>query len=826
MRIAIRLPFIVVGAAVVAAVAVGWFSYHTAATQLRATATSELVALRGSRRAAISQYFKSIDEDLELFAASPQVINALTEFTHVFGNFDQADRWRTENLLRQIFTPDHTQGNRQELRTVTAPPIGQYVNVHLRYHDWFNLALKLKGYYDLFLITPRGDIVYTVFKEPDFASNILTGAWQNSGLGTVFRRAVGQSADDGHIFIDFAPYGPSKGVPAAFIARKIVRHGRLIGVLALQMPIDRINQVMQVTSGMGKTGETYLVGLDGLMRSASRFTKQSTILKRKIVGTSIDKALAGEKGVGIGKDYRGLPVLSAYDQINLRDVRWAILAEKGLEEILAPVSEMGKTLTIISVLLTIVVAVGGLVLSMSITRPLAAIRDAFVIFGETRKATDLHDLDRDDEIGDMARAFKGLTIDITAYLAERKKSEEKLREAYDLISRNENLLQLAKDTITDGLVVIDPDLRFALVNERYVELMGVPQELAREGAYVGDLTIHLARSGAWGPGDPDELARHREQALLNDQEIVSETVTADGRILETRKAPRPDGGAVALITDITERKKAEQIIENAMAMIHESIQYASRIQRSVLPSKAEMSAVFDDHFVIWEPKDIVGGDIYLIRKCQGGVLLLIADCTGHGVPGAFMTMIATGALDQAIIEIPKGNPGELLERTNQLVKTTLGQHGDVEGESDDGFECGLCLIDPKTGRMTYAGARFELWCVQGGEIDVVKGDRCGIGYRRTSLDQRFTNHTIAYGAGASFYLFSDGMIDQIGGPKRRAYGKRRLKSVLVDYYPMGMGHQEAHLLREFEDYQHNEERRDDITLVGFAPKTETGVSRR
>ncbi len=817
MRIATRLPMIVVGAAVIAATAVGWFSYYTAAKELRAAAAMELVALRGSRHAAITQYFKSIEEDLELIAESPQIIASLVEFTAVFGDFDQADRGAVETRLRTVFTPEHTHGNRRQLQRAAAPKIAAYANVHNRHHVWNSLALKLKGYYDLFLITPRGDVVYTVFKKTDFASNVLTGTWRDTGLAKVFRRAIDQPDDKRHTFVDFTAYEPSDNAPAAFIARKIVHRGRPIGVLALQMPIDRIDQVMQVTSGMGETGETYLVGPDQLMRSSSRFSKTSTILKQKVTGATAAAALAGKTGVRMVEDYRGVPVLSAYQPFGIYGTRWAVMAEKDMAEILAPVHAMGKTLSIIGLLLTVAIAVGGLLVSLSVTKPLAAIHKAFVRFGETRQVAEIGGLDRGDEIGDMARAFEALASDISSYLEERKESEGKLREAYELMVRNENLLQLAKDTITDGLIVIDADMRFDLVNERYAQLMGVPRDLASEGASVHELVAHLAASGAWGAGDPAELAQKRIDALSNDEEVISETITSENRILETRKAPRDGGGAVALITDITERKKSERIIAEAMALIHESLQYASRIQRSVLPTAAEMADVFEDYFVIWEPKELVGGDIYLVRKCEGQSLLLVADCTGHGVPGAFMTMIATGALDQAIIENPDGNPAVLLNRVNQLVKETLGQHEDADGESDDGFECGLCLVEPATGEMTYAGARFELWRVLNGEIEVIKGDRCGIGYRRTPVDQPFTNHSIAFDANAMYYLFSDGMIDQIGGAKRLSFGKRRLKSSLLDYYRMALNHQEPRLKREFEDYQHNEERRDDITLLGFVP---------
>jgi len=291
----------------------------------------------------------------------------------------------------------------------------------------------------------------------------------------------------------------------------------------------------------------------------------------------------------------------------------------------------------------------------------------------------------------------------------------------------------------------------------------------------------------------------------------------DGRYVQLSRTRAPSGHTVTVAVDITERKKAEKIIADAMALINGSLNYASRIQRSVLPDPTVLAEAFADHAVIWEPKDVVGGDVYLYRKCEAGHLLILVDCTGHGVPGAFMTMIVTGALDQALIEVTSGDPAALLQRINQLVKTVLRQDTD-ESESDDGFECGICLIDDLAKKITYVGARFELWSVKDDELTEIKGDKVGIGYRRTAMNYSFTEHTLPIEKDTCYYMTSDGLIDQVGGAKRRAFGKRRLKGIILDCSRMSMVKQAAHILRAFEEYQHHEERRDDISLVGFKPK--------
>jgi len=406
----------------------------------------------------------------------------------------------------------------------------------------------------------------------------------------------------------------------------------------------------------------------------------------------------------------------------------------------------------------------------------------------------------------------GHSITVAVDITERKQAE---RAAAEKQAQLNSILE----NINQGVVLWDREKRLEAWNVRYPQTLGIEEGILRAGMPLVDLTFAMAKAGIYGEGDPRELAERRVQSLWSNSAAGTDISFGDDRSFDVQSALTPDHGLVITYTDITERKKAERIIADAMRMIHESIQYASRIQRSVLPADSALVECFDDHFIIWEPKDVVGGDIYHLRNCLKGTLLMVIDCTGHGVPGAFMTMIATGALDQALIEIPDGSPDALLERINQLVKAVLGQ--DTEhGESDDGFECGLCLIDEAVQEITYAGARFELWRVEDGELEVFKGDKTGIGYRRTALERRFMSQSISYGDEALFYLATDGIVDQIGGGKRLAFGKRRLKQLILDYYPMALSGQGARIRREFEEYQHREERRDDVTLVAFKPKSD------
>jgi len=378
--------------------------------------------------------------------------------------------------------------------------------------------------------------------------------------------------------------------------------------------------------------------------------------------------------------------------------------------------------------------------------------------------------------------------------------------------------QALVDAISFPIFYKGADTRFIGFNKAYEESFGIKRE-DLIGLRVLDLEYLSEKDRAAYQKEDEETIR-TEGTVIREMEIPF----ADERMHDAiytvsgfRKSDGSPGGLIGSIFDITERKQAEKELRNAYDIISESIQYASRIQRSVLPDLKALEDSFADHIVIWEPKDVVGGDVYLHRECNGGILFALIDCTGHGVPGAIMTMIVTGALDQALSEIPNGDPAALLQRVNQLVKVVLGQDTD-DGESDDGFECGFCRIDPAAREITYAGARFELWCVDGEELTEIKGDKVGVGYRRTKMDYPFTNHVLPMDTDVSYYMTSDGLVDQVGGEKRRAFGKRRLKAVILAHGSSAMAMQAKAILDAFETYQGDEVRRDDISLVGFKPR--------
>jgi serine phosphatase RsbU (regulator of sigma subunit) len=256
-------------------------------------------------------------------------------------------------------------------------------------------------------------------------------------------------------------------------------------------------------------------------------------------------------------------------------------------------------------------------------------------------------------------------------------------------------------------------------------------------------------------------------------------------------------------------------LKEASEVIASSIQYASRIQRSILPESNLVDSTLSDYFILWEPRDVVSGDVYWLARWGDGLLIAVGDCTGHGVPGAFVTLIANSALERALLDVVPGAVGQLISRMNQLIKSTLKQ-AERGGESDDGMDLGICYIPSNHARVSFAGAGISLLSAPPGkDLVEIKGGKRGIGYRRIPLGQTYSETELPVVPGTRFYMTSDGLIDQIGGERHRSFGLTRLMTLLDRHQELSMAQQKSLLVTTLCEYQGQETRRDDVLVLGF-----------
>lgn len=425
MSIAFKLPMLVAACATASALAVGIGAYKQSADALREAAAGKLVSISESRSYAFSTYLKGIEEDAALIAQSPIVREALKDLTAAYTGLGISNE-RSASLLRQVYAADNPDGNVEDPEGLLEN-VAAYKRAHDHYHHWLKLIHELKGYYDVFLISPRGDVVYTSQKNPEFGTNLIDGPWKGSALAKTISGALESPPDIRAQFTDFQRYEPIGGAPASFLSEPVYLNGKFVGVIALQMPVHRLNEIMQVTAGMGETGETYVVGSDRLMRTDSRFDEDSSILSVSVNTTPSERALAGESGVMFAYDYDGVDVLSAFSPFTFRNARWALLSEVEASEILKPVEDLrNMTMKIVFATMVVVAAI-GLVAARSVTKPLSRLRNSFADFGVTHRIDGpVPGTGRRDELGDIARGFSAVAKELAKFIAAQKDETARL----------------------------------------------------------------------------------------------------------------------------------------------------------------------------------------------------------------------------------------------------------------------------------------------------------------------------------------------------------------------------------------------------------------
>jgi serine phosphatase RsbU (regulator of sigma subunit) len=262
-----------------------------------------------------------------------------------------------------------------------------------------------------------------------------------------------------------------------------------------------------------------------------------------------------------------------------------------------------------------------------------------------------------------------------------------------------------------------------------------------------------------------------------------------------------------------ETEKQKHIIEAKNKDITDSINYARRIQQAKLPHKNEISDVLENSFVLFKPKDIVSGDFYYLHKKENEIFIASADCTGHGVPGAFMSLIGFHQLDAAVAQ--SNDPSEILKLLNKGIKTSLRQ-SDNDESTRDGMDIVLCSIDLKTRIVKYAGANRPLWIIRKGqsELEEIKATKKAIG-GLTDDSQHFNSHELKLNSGDTLYLSTDGYADTFNGQNSKKLTTKKFKQLLKDIQHKTMLEQELYLDTFIEKWKEGTEQVDDILVVGI-----------
>ncbi|CAG9275144.1 serine phosphatase RsbU (regulator of sigma subunit) [Paraburkholderia unamae] len=292
---------------------------------------------------------------------------------------------------------------------------------------------------------------------------------------------------------------------------------------------------------------------------------------------------------------------------------------------------------------------------------------------------------------------------------------------------------------------------------------------------------------------------------------VGEKALVDGFIVTREGRFAGVGNGLRLLSIVAEMQAEKN------RQIMQSIEYASVIQQAMLRASREtLGSMLPDAALLWEPRDVVGGDFYHFAAFPDGWFGAVADCTGHGVPGAFMTLLASASLSQALEQLGPRNPCALLAAVNRNVKALLGQiHGAGDApQSNDGLDAAFFWFDAARQQLQFAGARVALHVLRPAapQFESIAGDRMGVGYVDSLADYAWAQHAVDAPQGSLLFVSTDGLTDQIGGPRKIAFGKRRALDQILERRDNAASSICASLLDALADWQGKQARRDDVTL--------------
>lgn len=441
MKIAKKLPLIMIGLTAINVFAVTSLQQNLMYKETMRSTEKALSAYQSAKKTDLQGYLQGINDDIVRLASNDYIRAALRDFNEGWLSLDGDQTKQLQDLY--INENPNPAGEKQKLDAANDGSL--YSMVHAKYHPWMRKFLQIGGYYDVFLFNPNGDLIYTVFKERDYATNVNTGEWKDTDLAGAFRAARDNPQADHISFHDFKAYAPSNDAPASFISSPVLgEDGKLLGVLVFQMPIGKINEITTSTDGLGKTSAIYLVGADHLLRTDHRLSSGSTILKLKMDDEAVDKALSGESGNYVGIDPEtGENVVSSYAPFEFHGTKWAMITEISEDEVMSSFHDIQKISIICSLSILFVIALISMWYSQRLTQPIARMVETMKVLADGNNAVSVPSLERHDEIGDMAKAvqvFKENALEMERMEAEAEKNKVRVEQ-----ERQASMTKLADD---------------------------------------------------------------------------------------------------------------------------------------------------------------------------------------------------------------------------------------------------------------------------------------------------------------------------------------------------------------------------------------------
>ncbi|MHA6300218.1 methyl-accepting chemotaxis protein [Devosia sp. CAU 1758] len=405
LKIAQKLPLALVGSALVVSAGVGIASYLIGLGTVTEQRNQSMQASLNTATSLVSDYYSSAEVDLRLFVQRSDTVTAMKNMTRAMDELRMGLKERAAIQLQTAYVTDNPNPDDRAAVDSVGAMGASYDPVHKRYHPGFRTLQLERAYSDVLMISAAGDVVYSVAKNNDFATNVLTDTTAAaSGLGQAFTAAK-DLADGDTAFVDFTVYGPT-GTAQSFMAMPVYDKEEKSGVMVLAMSPETLSARVSGLSGLGRSGEVVVVGQDGLLRSESPRTEEVDVLSTTLTSDVITGAFAGQTGEGISTDYRGAPMVVRAQPVSVGNVTWAIAAVQPEQEAYAAVVQMRDMTLAIGGILLAIAAVIGFFFARSISKPITRLTDTMEALADGDLSVEVKGSRRPDEIGAMARAVE------------------------------------------------------------------------------------------------------------------------------------------------------------------------------------------------------------------------------------------------------------------------------------------------------------------------------------------------------------------------------------------------------------------------------------
>ncbi|MBD8877268.1 methyl-accepting chemotaxis protein [Roseibium polysiphoniae] len=555
LTIRTKVPLAIVGFAVLVGAGVGFASYYSAAVETQELTEQRLMVVAKDRRASMESYLKSIETDLEIIADLPYTAEAIREFGSAWNEIDGS---HTE-VLKTAYIADNPNPLGEKHKLDTAATGTSYDAIHAKYHPWFRELLEGRGYYDIFLFDTAGNLIYTVFKEEDYATNFLAGGgeWAATDLGNAYRDGLAGQQGSIH-FYDFKPYAPSHGAPASFMSRPVFSSGEKVGVIVYQMPIDNINAIMTRNEGLGATGEAIILGEDRLFRNDSGFSDQNDILATSLDSTAITQGFEGKESTGTNSSYRDMAFQEAAVPFEFEGVNWVIVAMQGEDEAAEPLAILRNWMLMAGGVLFALAAIGGYLIALSFTRPISSLVTDMRDVAENKLETEIRTAGREDEIGDMGRAVQ-VFLDsarsrkvLEANAGEKRQAERaRQEEVHQLVASFNQTISSIQSRLED---------RTGSMSNTAKSMVGIAEEASSAAntalSASGDAThnVEAAASAAEQLASSiQDIAQHTGKALDITNEAADVARATDEDVTSLASAADKIGEVIEIIRAIAEQ---------------------------------------------------------------------------------------------------------------------------------------------------------------------------------------------------------------------------------------------------------------------------------